>query len=249
MDPDVHSWPRTVITRHLCNDGDGRIDYRVVNSGWDIELLCNGDRLVEHCKRFEPNGRYYKTIHLQQGDLVDWLVIDFTHRNPNKFTDVPNAKLMTNASAKVLDPDNEVLDSEFPLCQENSYRPHCRTVCFHFLWHLISGWLLSFLFLDTEARLNRETCSFFCHACFKSYAIRMDTLPCKSPCVFWLSETPSKKNRENRVLTTIATNTTTTLKCPVRVLSKGRLPIPPICPPPSRQMHHPLALLHQKSHW
>ena len=111
---------RIALSSEWSNDGDGRIDYRVVNTGWGIELLRNGDRLAEHCKRFEPNGRYYKAI--QDGDLVDWVVIDFTHRNPNKFTNVPNAKLIRvvfagdYASAKILDPDSEVLVPEFPLC-------------------------------------------------------------------------------------------------------------------------------------
>ena len=42
--------------------------------------------------------------------------------DPNRFTDVPNAKLICvvfvndYASAKILDPDNEVLVSESPLC-------------------------------------------------------------------------------------------------------------------------------------
>ena len=82
--------------------------------------MRNGDRLAEHRKCFEPNGRCCEAI--QDGDLVDWLVIDFTHRNPNKFTNIPNAKLICvvfagdYASAKILDPDNEVLVPEFPLC-------------------------------------------------------------------------------------------------------------------------------------
>lgn len=101
-------------------DGDGRIDYRVVNTGWGIELLRDGDRLTEHCNRFKPNGQYYQAIH--DGDLVDWLMIDFTHRNPIKFTIVPNAKLIRvvfasdYASAKILGPDNEALVSKFYFC-------------------------------------------------------------------------------------------------------------------------------------
>ena len=71
------------------------------------------------------------------------------------------------------------------------------------------------------------------------------TLPYKKFVCFLAWRNPIKKNRENFVRTTIATNTTTTLKCLACVLSKGRLPIPSLHPLPSRQMHHPLALLYR----
>ena len=71
--------------------------------------------------------------------------------------------------------------------------------------------------------------------------------------LFRIKIPPIKKNRENFVRTAIATNTTTTtLQCLVLVPSKERQLIAPLRPPKtrqSRQMHHPLALLHRKSDW
>lgn len=55
-------------------DGDGRIDFRIPAVGWGIEILRDGDRLGEHCRRFVGNGSY--TGWILKGWLKDWLIID-----------------------------------------------------------------------------------------------------------------------------------------------------------------------------
>ena len=110
---------RIVLSSEWTGDGEGRIDFRIVNTKWGVELLRNGDRLAEHCRRFEPGGLYYGAI--GGGDIVDWLVIDCTHLKPRRFTAVPNAKLVRAvfaddySSAEILDADNVVVAPKFPL--------------------------------------------------------------------------------------------------------------------------------------
>jgi len=110
---------RIVISSEWTNDGEGRIDFRIVGTGWGVELLRDGVRLAEHCRRFEPGSQYENAI--QGGELIDWLVIDCTHRKPRKFTTIKNAKLIRvvfaedYASAEILDADNVVIAPMFPL--------------------------------------------------------------------------------------------------------------------------------------
>lgn len=62
--------------------GQGRIDFHIITPGWGFELLRDGDRLLEHCKRFEPCGTYHQSI--QQGLLTDWLILDCRRSIPRK---------------------------------------------------------------------------------------------------------------------------------------------------------------------
>ncbi|KAL4783696.1 hypothetical protein BJX76DRAFT_357720 [Aspergillus varians] len=100
--------------------GGGRIDFRVVDPGWGVEILRDGDRLSDHCNRFEPGGAYHPWI--AQGYLTDWLILDFRHTVPQKYG-IPNTKMWRivfqdkYASAYVVDSQNEIVIPEFPLLQ------------------------------------------------------------------------------------------------------------------------------------
>lgn len=52
----------------------GRIDFRIDDVNWGIELLREGNNLAEHCQRFVADGDYTQWI--QSGWLRDWLIID-----------------------------------------------------------------------------------------------------------------------------------------------------------------------------
>lgn len=67
--------------------GEGRIDFKVSEPAWGIELLRDGDRISEHCKRFLQHGQYHQSI--IEGSLKDWIVIDFRHTVPKKCSMVP----------------------------------------------------------------------------------------------------------------------------------------------------------------
>ncbi|KAJ5899609.1 hypothetical protein N7495_004353 [Penicillium taxi] len=62
------------VTSEWSSGGRGRIDFRFAQVQWGVELLCNGDRLNEHCDRFSPGGTYWPWI--ANGSLKDWLIID-----------------------------------------------------------------------------------------------------------------------------------------------------------------------------
>ena len=62
-----------IVSEKSCT-GKGHIDFHIITPGWGIELLRDGDRLSEHCKRFKPHGTYHQSI--QQGLLTDWLILD-----------------------------------------------------------------------------------------------------------------------------------------------------------------------------
>jgi len=57
------------LSSEWSKDCEGRIDFRIVGTGWGVELLRDGDRLAEHCRRFEPDGQYKNAI--QGGELTD----------------------------------------------------------------------------------------------------------------------------------------------------------------------------------
>lgn len=71
------------ISSEWARPNSGRIDFRVVEPGWGVELLKDGDRLLEHCQRFQEGGIYYPWI--SSGWLKDWLILDCTQRTPRKF--------------------------------------------------------------------------------------------------------------------------------------------------------------------
>jgi hypothetical protein len=110
---------RIAISSKWSHDHKDRVDFRIVGTKWGVDLLCDGGRLTEHCRRFEPGGQYYKAI--QDGELIDWLVIDCTRRRPRRFTTVKNARLIrvtfaqNYASAEILNRDNVVIAPMFPL--------------------------------------------------------------------------------------------------------------------------------------
>ena len=56
--------------------------FHIITLGWGFELLRDGDRLLEHCKRFEPQGTYHQSI--RQGLLTDWLILDCRRSIPRK---------------------------------------------------------------------------------------------------------------------------------------------------------------------
>ena len=62
--------------------GQGRVDFHIITPRWGVELLRDGDRLLEHCNRFEPGGTYHQSI--QQGLLTDWLILDCRRSIPRK---------------------------------------------------------------------------------------------------------------------------------------------------------------------
>ena len=60
----------------------GTIDFLVARKKWGLELLRDRDRLVEHMKRFEPDGQYFSMI--QSGGMEQYIVLDFTVTRPTK---------------------------------------------------------------------------------------------------------------------------------------------------------------------
>lgn len=52
----------------------GRIDFRITEPCWGVEILRDGDRLSQHCNRFEKQGLYYDWI--SDGLIKEWLILD-----------------------------------------------------------------------------------------------------------------------------------------------------------------------------
>ncbi|KAK2813210.1 hypothetical protein FQN50_000888 [Emmonsiellopsis sp. PD_5] len=106
------------ISSEWSKDNDGRIDFRVVDPGWGVELLRDGDRLAEHCGRFAPTGSYSNWI--RGGQLKDWLILDCRHSEPKR-TSQAEPKLWRvvfkdeYTRAVVLDCNNTTIIPEFPL--------------------------------------------------------------------------------------------------------------------------------------
>lgn len=126
------------IVSEWTGDKDNRIDIRIDDPRWGIELLCDGNRLGEHCDRFVGNGRY--TPWIQNGSLQDWLVIDCRTSFPRKYSrfapffffrltahmanfsiGVPGMKLWRAVfasdytSVRILDASNHIVVDEFSL--------------------------------------------------------------------------------------------------------------------------------------
>lgn len=89
-------------------NGNGRIDFRITEVEWGIEILRDGDRLDAHCARFVNNGSY--TGWIQRGWLKDWLIIDCRVSIPRRYRkylnfdpdkSFPNSALLTRANLSV----------------------------------------------------------------------------------------------------------------------------------------------------
>jgi len=108
------------ISSEWSHAGDGRIDFRIIEPAWGVELLRDGDRLTQHCDRFRDNGIYHKWI---LGGLIrDWLILDCRHTHPKKYN-VQDTKLWRvvfkedYTSAYILNYDNSLIVPEFPLLE------------------------------------------------------------------------------------------------------------------------------------
>ncbi|KAE8149221.1 hypothetical protein BDV25DRAFT_156705 [Aspergillus avenaceus] len=108
----------TNVSSEWSGDGLGRIDFRITQVGWGIELLRDGDRLEAHCGRFVGSGIY--TPWIENGWLRDWIIIDCRTSMPKPYN-VPDTKLWRAvfkddfSSVEVLNSNNEVVVSRFPL--------------------------------------------------------------------------------------------------------------------------------------
>lgn len=124
------------VTSEWTSEGGGRIDFRIANVGWEIELLREDNRLREHCERFTGNGLYGNWI--QKGLLMDWLIIDCRTSRPEPYSklaacwlgldclltglvDVPGTRLWRAVfsgdftSVELLDQANNIITPRFPL--------------------------------------------------------------------------------------------------------------------------------------
>ncbi|KAL3433467.1 hypothetical protein BDV09DRAFT_196699 [Aspergillus tetrazonus] len=61
----------------------GTIDFLVAQKKWGLELLRDRDRISQHMARFEPGGQYF--IMIQNGEMEQYAVLDFTDKLPQKF--------------------------------------------------------------------------------------------------------------------------------------------------------------------
>ncbi|WEW59574.1 hypothetical protein PRK78_005048 [Emydomyces testavorans] len=85
-------WSELGIGIGICSEwgarSDGSIGFFIPKAGWHIQLLREGDRIPEHCYRFQPDGQYHPRI--QDGTMKDWLILDCRHSQPS--TKYPNEK-------------------------------------------------------------------------------------------------------------------------------------------------------------
>jgi hypothetical protein len=116
--------------------GDGRIDFRIVETGWGVKMLRDGDRLSGHCGRFVQGGSYDRWIN--QGWIKDWIVLDCRHSRPLPYGTIASLLPLSSqglhlhlgvkgtklwrvifsegySSACVWDSENQVIIKEFPL--------------------------------------------------------------------------------------------------------------------------------------
>ncbi|KAB8229541.1 uncharacterized protein BDW43DRAFT_303111 [Aspergillus alliaceus] len=106
------------ISSEWSGSKDGRIDFRIADVNWGIEVLREGNRLTKHCQRFINNGSYTQWI--QNGWLQDWLIIDCRTSAPVPYN-VPGTKLWRAvfasdfSSIEILDSYNRSLVPRFPL--------------------------------------------------------------------------------------------------------------------------------------
>lgn len=75
--------------------GGGAIDLFLGGAKWGIEVMKDGDRRIDHYRRFEPKGPYYRWIENQS--MLDWIILDFRTSIPegiypgNTLYDIPFA--------------------------------------------------------------------------------------------------------------------------------------------------------------
>lgn len=97
--------PGVGISSEWAGTSEGRIDFQIVDPGWGIELLRDGDQLQEHCGRFSQNGSYYSWI--QRGLLRDWMVLDCRHTYPRTNCENPpcpnSYNMITNMKNQTLE--------------------------------------------------------------------------------------------------------------------------------------------------
>ncbi|KAJ9252589.1 hypothetical protein DTO207G8_4651 [Paecilomyces variotii] len=98
------------VSSEWLGDGDGRIDFRLADVAWGIELLRDGDRLHAYCLRFVNNGSY--TPWIQKGWLRNWLIIDCRTSPPRPYN-VPGTKLWRAVFAEDFS-SMEILDASNP---------------------------------------------------------------------------------------------------------------------------------------
>jgi hypothetical protein len=58
----------------------GRVDFYILDVGWAIELLRDGDHIEEHVARFLPNGRYYGALVARR--VTAFILLDFRQSMP-----------------------------------------------------------------------------------------------------------------------------------------------------------------------
>ena len=76
------------VTSEWSGDKGGRIDFRITEPKWGVELLRDGKRLRENCRRFKNGGAYRKWI--QEGWLEDWLILDCRSTMPKVYSMIPD---------------------------------------------------------------------------------------------------------------------------------------------------------------
>lgn len=80
----------TNVSSEWTGGGLGRIDFRITEVAWGVELLRDGDRLKAHCERFVGHGTYTPWIH--NGWLQDWLIIDCRTTMPQPYGKLSSQK-------------------------------------------------------------------------------------------------------------------------------------------------------------
>jgi hypothetical protein len=92
-------------------DGRGRVDLRIDEPRWAIELLRDGNKLKEHCDRFVDNGRYKKWI--DNHWIEDWLIIDCRTSPPTPYGKLFPASYSGGTNSTVEDKDTKLWRAVF----------------------------------------------------------------------------------------------------------------------------------------
>lgn len=87
--------PGQRTSREWPKPGTDRVDFRIVEPGWAIEVLLDGEgeELDERCGRFAC-GRAYDQM-IADGWIKDWIILDFQHCFPDSYDGekIPTDKL------------------------------------------------------------------------------------------------------------------------------------------------------------
>ena len=75
--------------------GEGRLDFKLGESNWAIELVRQDNDLQGHIDRFLPKGQYYREVVSGDG-IKDWVVVNLTHTSISK---IPKIQSMSPSSA------------------------------------------------------------------------------------------------------------------------------------------------------